>query len=502
MEPTLIVTIMNASIGLAAAIYAVRNRDARLYMASLFLYITFHYTYSVLGIFDYDRFSGWRATTQPGAKAVGFLFILFIIVEIYRRYVIKNYRFLRSSTTTLPIILAILWVSLTISQWGLTLLSGHPPTRIAIQDTFSVGLMLVLLLGFSIALEAEDADNAAFWKIVHRMFPITLIAMLLVAIYQIAFSRVFAIGIFPSGEWALRACSFLFNPNVLGFWAALSILFLSFAYHSDAVRAIYAIPLIWVAGLCIFLSGSRSCLMITAFFLISSTIFLIFARRKYRLGETLLPATSLLVASLFTLSVIKVMEIMTSGSIEVIHSLSLLVDRILSIPYLIMYYVGSLVEPLSPQLSTFLMGTVYMPKSLIMAENYTDKLGQNPDAYNVLLNLEQRLTTSAGLADNGFIAVYEAGGWLGFLPWFLLWITLIWFGLRAFYLKRDVKSSYAVTAVLGCAFAASSMRLFQVFPFWILVALCLGPSIYWIQSVLDQNRVKKTSKMTNPISSL
>ena len=489
-EIILSIVMINVTIGIVAGLYAVRRKDALSYMTSLFLYITFHYTYSVFSIFDYNAFFVWRKNTQQGAKIIGLLFIVFIIVELYRKYVIKKWRYVKSPVVALPVFLSIVWVLFTFVQWGLNLLTKHPISRIALQDTGSAIIMLLLVAGFCMALLENDAQSADFWIIVRRLYPIILIAMFLIAAYQIAFSRVFAAGLLPNGEVVLRACAFLFNPNVLGFWSSLTVFFISYAYHSGNMRAKFAIPSILIAGLCIFLSGSRSCFLICGFFLITSVIFIIISRKLSQLWQTILPTITLSGATLFFFSIIKMMEWITSHKITVIHSMSLLVDRFISIPFLILHYSGMVLQQYFPELGSFVTGLISVPQGYVITEKSAALLAKYPEAFNVYSNLAQRLTTSSGLADNGFIAIYEDCQWLGLLPWCFLWVSLIWLGLRAFYLKPDVNSGYAVTAVLGCAFSAFGMRLFQVFPFWILVALCLGPAFYLILSVLEENCAK------------
>lgn len=485
LDKKLVVASINIILGVAAGIYALKRKHARAYMLSLFFYITFHYTYSVFAIFDVRAAVLWRRSTQPGVKIVGLLFIIFILVELYRRYVFKHLRWTRPSITIAPIILSGIWLLFTFVQWALEIVAGHAVTRVMLQETVSSVLMLLLILGFCAAMKANPGDQDGFWKSALPSGTLISVVMFLVASYQIVFLKTFAAGILPNGERVQRACAFLYNPNVLGFWASLMLFFVSYGYHSGRVRLKDTLLLMLVLGMCILLSGSRSCAVITGVFLVLPTAFLVIEKKGAGFWKIITPAMVLSVESTLLLGVIKIMERLSAGSIAAIHNMSLLVDRFLSIPYLVFFYLGSVLQTHFPRLAGFLMGAVPGPQSYTSEAVYDSSSFQN--AANVYVNIDQRMGLSSGLADNGFLAVYETSKWFGLLPWCLLWVALGWFGLRAFYLKPDVHSSYAVSAIFGCAFAALGMRLFQVFPFWIMVALCLGPAIYWIFAVTEKD---------------
>jgi len=373
--------------------------------------------------------------------------------------------------------------------------AGKTLSRIALQDTVSTGLMLLLVFGFAIALNYKTTQHRMFWKFVRRSYPVVLIVMFFVAAYQIAFSHTFAGVTLPNGEYLGRACSFLFNPNVLGLWASLTVFFFAYAYHSHNIQANLAIPLILIAGFCIFLSGSRSGLLICGFFLIASSIFSLLAGRPRNLLKTFTPLITMSVATVFLFGVVKMVDLILSKAVPCIHSMSLLVDRYLSIPSVILQYVGMVVSKVSPGFGKFTMELIPMPESHKITNAYEYLMATNPEASNMLFNIEQRFNPSSGLADNGFIAIFENGKWLGIFPWCLLWIALVWLGFRSYFKKQDVNSAYALTAILGCVFSALSMRLFQVFPFWIMVVLCLGPALSWIFFVMGADFSGDTSEI-------
>lgn len=492
----MIVTLINVAIGLAVGIYVVKKKDAFSLLCGLFFYISFHYAYSVVPIFIYKPyFLAWRREIQIGAKLTGLLFVLFILVELYRRYVIREWRSWRSTVVAVPAGLSIIWILCTFTYWGIGLMTGQTLSRVAIQDTVSTVLMLLLVFGFSIALNHKTTRDRMFRKFVRRSYPAVLIAMFFVAAYQIAFSHTFAGVTLPNGEYLGRACAFLFNPNVLGLWASLTVFLFAYAYHSCNIQTNIAIPLMLIAGLCIFLSGSRSGLLICGFFLIVSSIFSLIAGRPRNHLKTFIPLITMSVATVFLFGVVKMVDRILSKTVPCIHSVSLLVDRYLSIPSVVLQYIGMVVSKVSPGFGKLTLELIPMPESHKITNAYEYLMATNPEASNMLFNIEQRFNPSSGLADNGFIAIFENGSWLGIFTWCLLWIALVWLGFRSYFKKKDVNSAYALTAILGCVFSAMSMRLFQVFPFWIMVVLCLGPALSWIFLVMGADFSGETSEI-------
>jgi hypothetical protein len=493
----MIVTLINVAIGLAVGIYVVKKKDAFSLLCGLFLYISFHYAYSVIPIFIYrPHFFLLREEIQVGAKLTGLFFVLFILVELYRRYVIRQWGSCRSTVVAVPASLSIIWILCTFTYWGIGLMTGQKLSRVAIQDTVSTVLMLLLVFGFSIALNYRTTQYRTFWKFISRSYPVVLIVMFFVAAYQIAFSHTFAGVTLPNGEYVRRACAFLFNPNVLGLWASLTIFLFAYAYHSRNIQANIAIPLMLIAGLCVFLSGSRSGLLICVFFLITSSIFsLIAAGRPRNYLETFIPLITMSVATVFLFGVVKMVDRILSKAVPCIHSMSLLADRFLSIPSVVLQYLGMVVSKVSPEFGKFTLELIPMPESHKITNANEYLMATHPEAYNILLNIEQRFNPLSGIADNGFVAIFEAGNWLGIFPWCLLWIALVWLGFRSYFKKQDVNSAYALSAILGCVFSALSMRLFQVFPFWIMVVLFLGPALSWIFFVLGADFSGETSEI-------
>ena len=113
----MIVTLINVAIGLAVGIYVVKKKDAFSLLCGLFFYISFHYAYSVVPIFIYKPyFLEWRKEIQIGAKLTGLLFVLFILVELYRRYVIRQWRSCRSTVVAVPASLSIIWILCTFTH--------------------------------------------------------------------------------------------------------------------------------------------------------------------------------------------------------------------------------------------------------------------------------------------------------------------------------------------------------------------------------------------------
>lgn len=407
---------------------------------------------------------------------IGFLFVLFVVIELYRRYVKKTLRYHEFSWNVVPGVVSIAWLFGTVMCWLIGIHAGYPPSRIAIQDTISASIMIILIFGVALSFKDHATPKETSWISIAKLSVPVLLSMTAIGLYQIVFAQTFAGVSLENGEYVRRACSFLFNPNVFGFWASLVIFFFSYAYHSRVYSNRFSVIMMIIAGLCIFMSGSRSSVLICLFFLSLSGVATYFSKNRRSRLNALAPMGSMAAATVVLFAVVKMADTAVGQSVSGIRNLSLLVDRFLSIPALLCQYGGGKISSSFPKLGSLIENFVSMPTShqIIDLEKFQKS---TPHAANVLQNIEYRLNPFIATADNGFIAVFEAGGWFGLVPWVLMWAALIWFGSGVYINKRDVNSGYALTAILGFAFSAFFMRAFQVFPFWVMVALCLGPAL-------------------------
>jgi len=94
---------------------------------------------------------------------------------------------------------------------------------------------------------------------------------------------------------------------------------------------------------------------------------------------------------------------------------------------------------------------------------------------------------SADIVDNGYLAMLHNTGWTGLMIWIFIWIYLIYIGIKVLRISPGIRSAYTLAILLGCAFSAIFLRAFQVFPFWVMIAMALGLSLSWFQIVLAGN---------------
>jgi hypothetical protein len=71
--------------------------------------------------------------------------------------------------------------------------------------------------------------------------------------------------------------------------------------------------------------------------------------------------------------------------------------------------------------------------------------------------------------------------------WIFIWIYLIYIGIKVLRISPGIRSVYTLSILLGCTFSAIFLRAFQVFPFWVMIAMALGLSLSWFQIVLAGN---------------
>jgi len=474
----MVVASINFVIALILAIYIWKGKGPLSVLHGLALYITFHYAYSAIPFFIGNPYL-WRTETQIGAKIIGFLFILLSVIELYRRYAIKTIRRYKLSWNITLGGISLAWLFGTLLFWLIGFYAQNSPSRVMIQDTLSVSIMIMLIFGIAFSLKENSITEENSWeKIAKLSFPV-LVSMAAVGFYQILFAQTAAGVSLENGEYVRRASSFLFNPNVLGFWASLVVFFFSYACHSSLYTNRFSISMMIIAGFCIFLSGSRSSALICLFLLCLSGATTIFSRNRRSRLNAFAPMVGMVAATVVLFSTIRIVDSAFGHAVSWLRSCSLLVDRFLAIPGLLGLYIGNKIGSSYPRLGSIIRDLVPMPVSHQIVDLEKFQM-TDPNSANILLNIEHRIDFNSEMADNGFIAIFEAGGWQGLLPWVLFWVLLLGFGFRMYYRRRDVNSGYALTVILGCAFSALFMRLFQVFPFWVMVALCLGPTFSWI----------------------
>ena len=454
-------TVINISIAIFLAIYAIRKKSASSIFLSLFLYITFHYTYSVLFIFspffDPSEYGDLHYQTFNGVKAVGFGFLFFILAMLFIRY--RKHIFYRNDYMAEKYLKTIflLWLAMVFSNWTVEWIKGAFPTKIVLQDFFSCFLMVILTWSFKVALYDQKDHYNSFQKNVGRVLLAVLILMVAVGTCELLLLRTWSLVDIDSQEYVRRANSLLFNPNVLGFWCAFVAIFASFIFHFKMCSKKISALMLVLAGYGILLSGSRSGLIICLLLLGLASI-LLFAIKKRNSETAAFTPLLIFVAGMGIISfILKGLDKITNSTLKGLRAMALLVERFIDIPKQIAGYV-----------ITSLTGV---------------DIFQNNSGLEYSFNIEARLTTTANLPDNGYLAMLKEDGWPAMITWIILWILLAVIGIQALRKAPGIRSAYSLSLVVGCALSAMFVRAFQVFPFWVIISLCLSLCLAWFSVV-------------------
>jgi hypothetical protein len=194
-------------------------------------------------------------------------------------------------------------------------------------------------------------------------------------------------------------------------------------------------------------------------------------------------------ASLGAISlVIKGLDKISRHAIEVVHAMALLVDRFVVFPQELLYYTFS---------KLYKFCVVYLPwlSESLPLNMILEKMSKKMDrAKTTAILIDGRIDTDMEIVDNGYLAMLHDGGWTALVLWIFLWAVLIVLGFKSLRKSPGVNSAYAVSLVIGCAFSAVTMRAFQVFPFWVMIAMAIGINLSWFMDVLQCDKLPQKNR--------
>ncbi|MHA2282050.1 MAG: O-antigen ligase family protein [Promethearchaeota archaeon] len=457
-------TIINIAIALLLATYAIRNKSEYSLFLSLFLYISFHYTYAVLPVFspyfDADEYGDLHFQTLAGVKLVGFGFLFFTLGMLFRRYRQHLFYGIHYGAEKWLRTIFVLWGLMVFSHWVVDAIGGDYPTKIALQDIFSSFLMIIFAWSFGAALRTQQDLTIVIQEKICGLLLTVLLLMVAIGTWEVLSLRTFSGAYIDSGEYVPRASALLFNPNVLGFWCAFVAIFAAFTFHSKTwSRKLSALMLV-LAGFGILLSGSRSGLIICLLLLGLASILLFVIRKRIREIAAFRPLL-IFAAGMGTISLLlKGLDKVTGHTLKGLRAMALLVERFVDVPKQIANY------------------------GFYRFSGYG--VLKNTPGSDSGFNIHSRLTATVELPDNGYLAMLQDGGWPALTAWIILWIWLAGIGIQALRKAPGVRSTYSLSVVVGCALSAMFMRAFQVFPFWVMISLALSLCMSWYAVVLGK----------------
>lgn len=489
----MLVTTINSSIALILGTSALKYRkDPYCVILILFMYISLHYSYAIISIIGTPKYimlcRALRETPQVGAKIVALVFLLFIsglLIGNKSKPILAEIKLRLHKSLFL---FSIIWIAAVAITWSYEINQANHPTGLVIQSILSSLMMLVLAFIIATAI-ASNANKEATMHL-KKMFWILLLLVIImdtISISQFATLNVFAGGYNKNGEYAIRACALLYNPNVFGMWCGFIALITSYGFHANKYSKTATTMMLFLVSLGMLLSGSRSGLLVCLFMLGTVTFLHFRFGHRDSFKFTMFPLF-VFVSSLTGIGLLlKTINSIANRSIALFKWLSSSVDRFAFMP-------GELYDFGIYNLTRGIIAACYWlhkhtgHKLFENIINYLTDISNNQSVVSILENLDGRLNSDVLLPDNGYLAMLQDAGWLGLIAWLLICLAILATGLKSFRIDSGINGIYALSAVCTCLFAALFIRAFQLFPIWIMVAIAMGISLAWFQTVFRQQR--------------
>lgn len=457
--------LLNLVLALLLSAYAWKRRSAASLAWAFFIYGSLHYAYAILPIFlgTYNPvvvMSQWHSSPPKGPTLAGAAFVLFILILLLQRYGKFILKSVLNRKLRPVVILFSIWLLAVGFTWlrGLSGGGGYP-SAVSIKGCVSTMMMLFIAFGLAAALTSErDLPIFRHGLSQFRQSILTLtVVMVVVALFELLTEQAWASFRLSDQTIVLRASALLFNPNVLGVWFAFIAMMGSFSFHAKRGWDKYSAALLIGGSLGIFLSGSRSSLLLAMAMLSITGILLLYCRVGFRAAGT--PFLIFFTGMVGLAAAVKVLEQVVQRSHAAIGLLARLADRFIEMPLAVASHLG-------------VMGAEFRMQKTIIAASTMEAI-------------EGRF--SSNLADNAYLAMIEDAGWVAGATLVALWLTLIWLGLRAFKIRPNVEGAYALSLLLGSMMVGMFMRAYQVFPVWGLISLSFAIFGAWLMSIEIRN---------------
>lgn len=397
----------------------------------LYFYCSLHFAFASIPVVTGEPFDEIvKIHAQGGSFLHGSVGAFMIAVAIVGIVVTPMYAWSQRVSSILGFSLLMLIVSF--------LLNLDVENPLQIKNSLMTCAMLVLAA--SLALVKED-----FSKLIRTtevaILTALLALMLSVAFFEIHTLRTWSVFMDSSGAMVRRPSALLFNPNLYGYWCALLAILFSFLYSARISNAWVACFALTLACLGIYLSGSRSAVLLLFPVLIIAAIL----SPANGVLNKFVPVALITVVLFFALTISNVVSAQKPHD-RGLEAIAKLGDRFVTFP---------------KDLANYISGRI----AGAPADNVPNE---------VILSIEGRF--SSELRDSGWLVFYDDFGSLGSASIASLVLLLSWSALRTYVRRLDVASAYALATwifVLGLGAVAR----FQVFPTGIFVGLALAPCI-------------------------
>jgi len=467
------------------------------------IYCAFHFAYAVPSVLAGDgtslnAFHYISNVKVLVAEALFFCVWTLLVVKEYKKEIFND-------SYARKIFIGLLSVYVTIFILSYIFFPQTSSQTLAIKDNISLLLLLFFTYLFSILLQngKEWGGKDLNWL----MFSALLV--LGVGLYEVFAGFSWAMALLPDGRLLSRASSTMFNPNVLGLWAGLLIVFSVYLYDQkkEALAYISTFFLFGIIG--IYITGSRTS------FLFCLALLLVVSGLKLFAGIRLVNAFKapfVFMGVFFTLCLL--------GSLQggMLQPLS---DRFLSVPKsIVQIYLG---DEVNSQVLTAVYGRLGIDESeeakrlaeLIEAERVAKAiaaaeqenilaaqaslLSDGPSVFSGFFRIisvevkvgyykvrgwwrfyfNDRVSGVKPVYDNGYLAL-RMNNFMTYIVWLFMLLYFVVIGVKRFWIDRSLEAVYALSSLAGFILIGFLLRAYQVFPVWGLSSLMLAIFIVWV----------------------
>jgi hypothetical protein len=413
---------VNIALAVLLILWMYLERNSLTVLTALFVYGSIHFAYTSIPFFYYSNSisvinelhiigSVWPAKLSGIAVFSASLIILFL---------------LRTKKEKLDAILILGVINV---FYLLTLSIGH-----FLNDEYLILITKNLKLNF----DKLDKKLFSFFLVIISIQTLASV----VALYELASLKTWATFLNSNGDIVYRASSIFFNPNVYGIWSVIVALLFSYSFQTGLYSKTISSIVIVQSSMSLFMSGSRSALLLLIMALILIGVMSVKNDFKHRW----LPLLLVFLSTFGISAIVKFFQFNITFQLVGMNVISILADRIILAPVYIISY--------------------------IFDEGIPEE---------VTISIEGR--TNGSLTDSSWLTLLNDAGGLGVILFLSFLSFLIYKSLKSYYVKLDTISTYGVVFLLMFLLMGAVIR-FQVFPVWLFFSVPLACFLSYWQDVL------------------
>lgn len=410
-----------------------------------FVYASLHFIYAIFLTANSDDptkiLNGLHENQDFSYSLTWFLFLVFISVLILKRLkeVNANIRmhsiFMINFSLLLVLFLLVITVNVMNSYDGVNI-----SKLIAIEkEVLYSASMWCGAVFFALALNSISQNCRSHQVDIVVFSGMLLTVMVITGLYEITTGAVWAFT-----KDSLRASSTLFNPNVLGVWCSLMIVLIAFMFHKNWISRVLLFVYVLLLTITLVLSGSRTGFLLTFTNLISVTFLLIINKKVSQITtlNILMPMLGLIVSFLFVLVTLNIFQ----SNFYLLKTLLANINRFIYLPL-------------------DLWAVIFNSAAMISSDT--------------MLSINGRVITGE-FSDNSFLSIFSIGGISATILWLLIWVLILFIAIKKIRVLPCPYSIYSLVTILGCLISGLFLRSAQTFPTFVLIAVFLGLSLWWL----------------------